>query len=176
MASSVRTWSIEDIRNLVTKRFNKRACWFQIRVALALRSGKDVVGIAATGSGKTLSFWILLLMSLEEGRDSMVVVVTPLNLLGRKTVEELSGVGVKAVAVDSKSANTKLFDVRNDLLYKRKVLNMKQSIENGNYNVVVVNPEVLMNNKGDFDKLWKKPTVAARLLHFIFDEGHCVKE
>ncbi|KAK7687654.1 hypothetical protein QCA50_008869 [Cerrena zonata] len=53
---------------------------------------------------------------------------------------------------------------------------MKQSIENGNYNVVVVNPEVLMNNKGDFDKLWKKPTVAARLLHFIFDEGHCVKE
>ncbi|KAK7682120.1 hypothetical protein QCA50_014706 [Cerrena zonata] len=156
----VREWSIEDIRDLVMKRFGKRACWFQIQIALALRKGKDVVGIAATGAGKTLSFWIALLMAIEEGRDSMVVVVTPLNLLGKKNVEELSAVGISAVAVDSKSATPGVF----------------KDIERGRYHVVVVNPEVLMKEKGDFDKLWQKPHVTSRLLHFIYDEAHCVAE
>lgn len=42
--------------------------------------------------------------------------------------------------------------------------------------MVVVNPEVLMKEKGDFEKLWRKGSVVSRLLHFIFDEGHCVAE
>jgi hypothetical protein len=32
-----------------------------------LYAGKDVIGCAPTGTGKTLSFWIPLLMALEEG-------------------------------------------------------------------------------------------------------------
>lgn len=93
------------------RKFRKRACWFQIQIALALRRGKNVIGIAATGAGKTLSFWIALLMALEEGRDSMVVVVTPLNLLGKKSVEELKVAGISALAVDSKSATSQAFMV-----------------------------------------------------------------
>ncbi|KAK7692968.1 hypothetical protein QCA50_004609 [Cerrena zonata] len=161
MPSSIgRDWSIAEIRELVMKKFNKRACSFQIKIALALRKGKDVVGIAATGAGKTLSFWIALLMALEEGRDSMIVVVTPLNLLGKKNVEELSAAGISAVAIDSKSATGTVF----------------RDIERGRYNVVVVNPEILMKDKGDFEELWQKPHVVSRLLHFIYDEGHCVAE
>ena len=78
---------------------------------MALYQKKDVIGIAATGSGKTLSFWIALLMALEEGRDGMVVVVTPLNLLGKKSVEELKAAGIKAVAIDSQSAKPAVFKV-----------------------------------------------------------------
>lgn len=33
-----------------------------------------------------------------------------------------------------------------------------------------------MKDRGDFEKLWKKPQVVSRLLHFIYDEGHCVTE
>ena len=107
-----REWTIREIRELVFKKFNKRACWFQIKIAMALHQNKDVIGIAATGSGKTLSFWIALLMALEEGRDGMVVVVTPLNLLGKKSVEELKAAGIKAVAIDSQSAKPAVFKVR----------------------------------------------------------------
>ena len=173
-----RDWSIKDIRDLVWKKFNKRACWFQIKIALALREGKDVVGIAATGAGKTLSFWIPLLMALEEGRDSMIVVVTPLNLLGKKSVEELSAAGIKAVAIDSKTATASVFKVNSVILPSRKKMYSQviQDIEEGKFNVVVVNPEILMKEKGGFDKLWRRPQVLSRLLHFIYDEGHCISE
>ena len=57
-------WNAMNIRELVQKRFQKQACWFQIQIAIALYEGRDVVGIASTGVGKTLSFWIPLLMAL----------------------------------------------------------------------------------------------------------------
>ncbi|KAG6805668.1 hypothetical protein H0H92_014517, partial [Tricholoma furcatifolium] len=62
-----REWPIQKIRDLVMEKFGKRPCWFQVKVALALRAGKDVIGCAATGAGKTLSFW----MALADGEDKM---------------------------------------------------------------------------------------------------------
>ncbi|KZT18843.1 hypothetical protein NEOLEDRAFT_1021297, partial [Neolentinus lepideus HHB14362 ss-1] len=57
-------WTDDKIRELVQLKFNKRACLFQIKIARAIRERKrDVVANAATGFGKTLSFWILLLMA-----------------------------------------------------------------------------------------------------------------
>ncbi|KZT30262.1 hypothetical protein NEOLEDRAFT_1022841, partial [Neolentinus lepideus HHB14362 ss-1] len=53
---------------LVQSKFNKCACLFQIKIARAIQKQKrDVVAIAATGFGKTLSFWIPPLMVLEDG-------------------------------------------------------------------------------------------------------------
>ena len=34
---------------------------------------------APTGAGKTLTFWIPILMALEEGEDKMSIVVTPVS-------------------------------------------------------------------------------------------------
>ena len=76
-------WTTIKIRDLVQTTFGKWPCWFQIKVAQALYAGKDVIGCAPTGAGKTLSFWIPLLMALKEGEDKMTFVVTPLNLLGK---------------------------------------------------------------------------------------------
>ena len=108
------SWSIEDIRNLVQRKFGKRACWVQVQIALALYSGKDVIGCAATRSGKTLSFWIPLLMALEEGLDKMTIVVTPLNLLGKQNVQLLENAGLSAVAVSRENANPETFRVKSE--------------------------------------------------------------
>lgn len=89
-SASPRVWTIKEIRDLVQRVFKKRPCWFQIKVALVLHAGKDVVACAPTGAGKTLSFWIPLLMALEEGKDKMTFVVTPLNLLGKQNVDSLA--------------------------------------------------------------------------------------
>jgi superfamily II DNA helicase RecQ len=78
---------------------------------LALYAGKDVVACAATGAGKTLSFWIPLLMALEGGHDKMTIVVTPLNLLGKQNVKDLEKAGLSAIAVSSKNASPDTFEV-----------------------------------------------------------------
>ena len=107
-----REWTAMKIRELVKAKFDKRPCWLQIKIALALYAKKDVIGVAATGAGKTLSFWIALLMALEEGEDKMVFVVTPLNLLGKQNVEALDKAGLSAISVSSENANPATFKVR----------------------------------------------------------------
>ena len=107
-----REWTAMKICELVKAKFDKHPCWLQIKIALALYAKKDVIGVAATGAGKTLSFWIALLMALEEGEDKMVFVVTPLNLLGKQNVEALHKAGLSAISVSSENANPATFKVR----------------------------------------------------------------
>lgn len=92
-------------------KFGKRPCWLQIKISLALYAKKDVVAVAATGAGKTLSFWITLLMALEEGEDKMIFVVTPLSLLGKQNVKALDRAELSAIAVSSENANPATFEV-----------------------------------------------------------------
>ncbi|KAF8811054.1 hypothetical protein BYT27DRAFT_7090522, partial [Phlegmacium glaucopus] len=51
-----RTWTVKEIPEFVFARFQKKPCWFQIEIALALHEGKDVIGCVAMGAGKTLLF------------------------------------------------------------------------------------------------------------------------
>ena len=124
-----REWTIKEIRDLVEKRFNKRPCWYQIKVALALRAGKDVITWTATGAGKTLSFWIALLMAMEEGEDKMIIVVTPLNLLGKQNVESLCHAGLHAIAVSSENANPTVYEVSTFYFLENRKLTMWQFAE-----------------------------------------------
>jgi ATP-dependent DNA helicase RecQ len=107
-----RKWTPKEIRDHTQKVTGKRPCWFQIKVALAVYKGKDVVTCAPTGAGKTLSFWIPLLMALKDGLDPMVIVVTPLNLLGKQNVDSLAKMNLLAVAVDGQNAKAETFRVR----------------------------------------------------------------
>ncbi|KAM6503169.1 P-loop containing nucleoside triphosphate hydrolase protein [Amanita muscaria] len=134
--------------------------WFQVTIAKALYEGMDVVGVAPTGSGKTLSFWIPLLMAFEDGhQDKMMFVVTPLNLLGKQNERELKEAGFNAIAVSRENANENTF----------------KDIEAGKYAVIILNPELLMGNY-HVEQWWKKPKFTKRILNFIFDEGHCIKQ
>jgi len=107
-----RKWSVEEICEHTEEVTGKRPCWFQIKVALAVYEGKDVVACAPTGAGKTLSFWMPLLMALKDGLDPMVIVVTPLNLLGKQNVDSLAKMNLPAVAVDGQNASIETFRVR----------------------------------------------------------------
>ncbi|EMD32167.1 hypothetical protein CERSUDRAFT_21294, partial [Gelatoporia subvermispora B] len=151
----------QRIRDLVEKKFGQRPCLFQVKVAKSLyEKQNDVVAVAATGSGKTLSFWIPLLMALEDKQDKMVMVVTPLNILGKQNVELLRAAGLNAVAIDANNATNETF----------------KDVESGKYQVVVINPELLMRDGGHCERLWKKSSFTSRLQYFVFDEGHCVSE
>ncbi len=110
-----RGWTIKKIRDLTMKKFGKRACWYQVKTALALYEKKDVIGCAPTGAGKTLSFWIPLLMALEDGEDKMSIVVTPLNLLGKQNVQALEEAQLPAISVSKDNASTKTFEVSRDI-------------------------------------------------------------
>jgi len=105
-------WTIKRIRDITEKKFGKRLCWYQVKTALAIYKGKDIVSCAPTGAGKTLSFWIPLLMAQEDGKDKMSFVVTSLNLLGKQNVKVLEEAGLPAVAVSKETANQKTFKVR----------------------------------------------------------------
>ncbi|KAH9833827.1 P-loop containing nucleoside triphosphate hydrolase protein [Rhodofomes roseus] len=154
-------WTITRVRDLVRRTFQKRACLFQVKIGLAIRQRKnDVVGIAATGSGKTLSFWLPLLMALEDGEDKCMIVVTPLNLLGKQNIDLLEKAGISGVAVDRSNATNETF----------------QDIAAGKHRVIVMNPEILMQDGGHCDRLWKLPSFTSRLLYVVFDEGHCIQE
>ncbi|KAL6307300.1 P-loop containing nucleoside triphosphate hydrolase protein [Sparassis latifolia] len=157
-------WSIKRIRDLVKLKFGKRACLFQVRIAQALREREnDVVSVAATGFGKTLSFWIPLLMALEDGEDKIIIIVTLPNLLGKQNVDMLRRANISGIAIDRKNATDAIFKVRTD-------------VEAGKHRVVILNPEILMQDGGHCERLWKKPHFTSKLLHFVFDKGHCAKE
>ncbi|KAG6851505.1 hypothetical protein C0991_001314 [Blastosporella zonata] len=99
-------------------------------------------------------------MSLADGKkDVLTFVVTPLNVLGKQNERMLAGAGIMAVALTGDNANEQTF----------------KSIENGKYSVVVINPELLMGHK-NVKQWWSKADMTKKILHFIFDEGHCISQ
>jgi superfamily II DNA helicase RecQ len=77
-------------------------------VEAILKHDKDIIAIAATGSGKTLTFWMPLLFK----KDGIQIVVTPLNILGKQNVNNLAKLGIQGITVTAENATTQTFKVR----------------------------------------------------------------
>jgi superfamily II DNA helicase RecQ len=91
--------------------FGKRPCLWQAQVCDAIlksQGNKDVVSIARTGLGKTLTFWMPLIFRPQ----GIQIVVTPLNILGKQNVETLGKAGMKAIFINADSATAQDFQVR----------------------------------------------------------------
>ncbi|KAK7047080.1 hypothetical protein VNI00_006740 [Paramarasmius palmivorus] len=129
---------------------------FQILPAQALYEGCDVVSVERTGGGKTLSFWIPLCMSLEDGSNKMLTLVTPLTLLGKQMEVNLKEAGIPCVAVDSFNNTSKTY----------------KDIASGKYSVIVISPELATH--GSYPALLKDEKFNKRLLAIIFDEAHTI--
>ena len=100
--------SLDEIRDKSLQVLGRRPCLWQCRVAQAqLRGDRDIVCISATGSGKTLTFWIPLLFRPQ----GIQIVITPLNLLGSQNSSELQRLGINAIALCGKTATSKNFEV-----------------------------------------------------------------
>jgi len=84
-------WTTKKICELVQPKFKKQTCWFQVEVARELYHRKGVVACASTGMGKTLTFWMPLLMAIKDSfTNATVIVVTPLNYLKTQNANQLT--------------------------------------------------------------------------------------
>lgn len=102
------TLLLSQIRDNVALRFGYRPCLWQIRVVQAiLKHDKDVISISATGSGKSLTFWMPLLF-VPEG---IQLVITPLNILGQQNVDTLAKVGISGISITAETATEANFQV-----------------------------------------------------------------
>lgn len=98
----------EQIIAASLEKFKVSPCVFQVESTLAqLRRQKDVFTIAPTGAGKTLCFWLPLLFNAE----GIIIIVTALNQLGDKMVDELKEFGYEAVNVTKTNATKATFQV-----------------------------------------------------------------
>ena len=87
---------------------NVRPCLWQIKVALAMLKGeKHVLSISRTGSGKTLTFWLPVVLS----SDGIVIVVLPLNILAKQNLDQLSRVGINSIVITGETATPDNFHV-----------------------------------------------------------------
>ncbi|KAJ7207018.1 hypothetical protein C8J57DRAFT_1727419 [Mycena rebaudengoi] len=97
---------LSEIRDKIEAVFGYRPCLWQIKVVRAiLKRDRDVVSIAATGSGKTLTFWMPLLFI----PDGIQIVVTSLNILGKQNVDSLAKVGISAITITADTATAENF-------------------------------------------------------------------
>ena len=101
--------SLLEIREKVIQLLGYRPCLWQMRIVEALlRHDKDVVSVAATGSGKTLTFWMPLLFRPE----GIQIIITPLNILGKQNVDTLTALGISGIALSAENATAQNFKVR----------------------------------------------------------------
>ncbi|KDN41764.1 hypothetical protein RSAG8_07295, partial [Rhizoctonia solani AG-8 WAC10335] len=94
---------------------------YQVEVALALKSGRDVVCIAGTGAGKSMAFILPLFL----GSKTIVWIVSPLNFIENQMAKNYQKFGLSAVAVNASTITPEL------------ILDIKK----GKYQVVISSPE-----------------------------------
>ena len=122
----------------------------QAEVVEAQMRGRDVLAVAPTGSGKSLSYWVPAILS-----DGLTVVVSPLIALMKDQVDRLVSHGVRAAFINSTLDSTE----------QRRRL---EGASRGEYQLLYVAPE-RFSRPGFTDRL---ATIGVR--RFIVDEAHCI--
>jgi ATP-dependent DNA helicase RecQ len=122
----------------------------QAEVVDAQMQGRDVLAVAPTGSGKSLSYWVPAILG-----DGLTVVVSPLIALMKDQVDRLVSHGVRAAFINSTLNSTE----------QRERMD---AASRGEYQLLYVAPE-----------RFSRPGFMSRLAtlgvsRFIVDEAHCI--
>lgn len=96
-----------DVRAEMEKVLGKRPCEFQYKLYKAQESGKNIISVARTGSGKTLTYF----MPLVTSRDGIVIIVTALNVLGDQFEREANAAGFPAKSINGTNESDEVFKV-----------------------------------------------------------------
>jgi len=166
--------SLLDIRTRTHNVFGIQPCLWQIKVTeTLLKGGKDVICIAGTGMGKTLTFWMPLLFR----SGGIQIIVTPLNLLGKQNVASLARAGIRTIAISSETASPANFQVSYLVLsLNGSYLMNLQAISAFHYQVIVVSPEQIMKPDQEFERLLKNPLFVSQIISIVIDEAHCLTD
>src|SRR6266702_1186626 len=122
----------------------------QSDVVAAMLAGRDVLSVAPTGSGKSISYWVPAVVD-----GGLTLVVSPLIALMKDQVDRLTDRGVAATFVNS---SVEPFEQRERL---RRALG-------GEYRLLFLAPERLAR-PGFMDQL-----AELRVRRIVVDEAHCI--
>ncbi len=122
----------------------------QSDVVAAMLAGRDVLSVAPTGSGKSISYWVPAVVD-----GGLTLVVSPLIALMKDQVDRLTDRGVAATFVNSSVTS---FEQRERL---RRALD-------GEYRLLFLAPERLAR-PGFIDQL-----AELRIGRIVVDEAHCI--
>jgi ATP-dependent DNA helicase RecQ len=122
----------------------------QAEVVEAQMAGRDVLAVAPTGSGKSLSYWVPAILS-----EGLTVVVSPLIALMKDQVDRLVGHGVRAAFINSTLGSAEQRD-------------RLEAASRGAYQLLYVAPE-RFSRPGFMTRL-----ASFNVSRFIVDEAHCI--
>jgi ATP-dependent DNA helicase RecQ len=122
----------------------------QVEVVEAQLAGRDVLSVAPTGSGKSISYWVPALLG-----EGLTVVVSPLIALMKDQVDRLRELHVRAAHINSSVSRA---DQQETLRVARL----------GGLQLLYVAPERL-SRPGFLDRL-----AETRITRFVVDEAHCI--
>lgn len=125
---------------------------YQEEIIRALSDGEDVIGVIATGGGKSLCYQIPALLS-----EGTAIVISPLIALMKDQVDTLRECGVPAACITS-------------LQDYRERQETEAAIARGAVRVLYVSPERAV--KKEFFSLLKN----ARITLIAVDEAHCISQ
>ena len=122
----------------------------QSDVVAAMLAGRDVLSVAPTGSGKSISYWVPAVLD-----GGLTLVVSPLIALMKDQVDRLADRGVAATFINS---SVEPFEQRD---------RVKRAL-GGEYRLLFLAPERLAR-PGVIDQLAK-----LRIGRIVVDEAHCI--
>ncbi len=122
----------------------------QAEVVQAQLDGRDVLAVAPTGSGKSLSYWVPAILG-----EGLTVVVSPLIALMKDQVDRLVAHGVRAAFINSTLSSAE----------QRERID---AASRGEYRLLYVAPE-RFSRPGFMSRL-----AGLRVRRFIVDEAHCI--
>lgn len=130
---------------------------------LQLVSGKDVFVSLPTGFGKSLCYILLPCvfdLYRQDGKKSIVLVVSPLIALMKDQVASITAMGMSAVYVTDKQTTASP---------------AKTLLQDGSYQIIFISPEALLSGT-EWKRLLCTDVYRESLAAFIIDEAHCIKK
>jgi ATP-dependent DNA helicase RecQ len=122
----------------------------QARVVEAQLAGRDVLSVAPTGSGKSISYWVPAVAA-----GGLTLVVSPLIALMKDQVDRLRSLGVAAGFVNS-------------TLDRELQVRQLEEAEDGGLQLLYVAPE-RFSRPGFLARLER-----LRVVRLVVDEAHCI--
>jgi ATP-dependent DNA helicase RecQ len=122
----------------------------QADVVAAMLDGRDVLSVAPTGSGKSISYWVPAVVD-----GGLTMVVSPLIALMKDQVDRLTGRGVAATFINS------------SLERPEQIERLRRAVA-GDYRLLFVAPERL-SRPGFIGRL-----AELRVRRVVVDEAHCI--